>query len=287
LQHAISARNETIVHGRAAPVDADEIDLNAGRAAAAAPASADNSVVCYVCMDDDDGTNGLGAPHVRICACMTSAIHTACLEKMLNSKKSRARPIAERTRCMVCNSAFTLPLQPYVLSTVVLPWRVEQALRTPTGQLLIRLLPVLGLAMHVFGFAFLLYSKDFISIKYLVLSMLPLLVLERVRAWRRRRIAEMDDVEFHAQTVAYARREVQLGRGPSAAQVSSAPPHQLVLLVQTAAAATTAAARPREIEEGACGCYGRGGGCVKMRGSVIAVPAAASTTTRASVDTLT
>jgi hypothetical protein len=105
----------------------------AGRQSGSAGADAESGVGCYVCMDDDDGTNGLGAPLRHICACTNSVIHASCLEKLLNSTKSRAKPTAERTRtlCAVCNAPYALPLERYVLSAVVLPWRVEHAVRSP------------------------------------------------------------------------------------------------------------------------------------------------------------
>jgi hypothetical protein len=67
------------------------------RALGRPPSAADGC--CYICLDDDDdgAADGAadGAPLADICACRSSRVHVVCLEKALNSKKSRARALAE------------------------------------------------------------------------------------------------------------------------------------------------------------------------------------------------
>jgi hypothetical protein len=258
---------------REGPASADttiELDLESS-------AADDELAVCYICMDDDDATNGLGAPLRQVCACTSSAIHALCLEKVLNSRKSRAKPLDERTLCTVCHGRYTLPLEPYVLGSALLPPRLEFALRTRGGQLAARLcvLAVFGLLVTVF--ALLLFkTRTLFAVCYLVVATLPALVVQRCREVRRQRVARLDDCAFHAHAVAHARREVALGRGPTAAQTSAAPPQLVVLLVPAAATTAAAAVAALPLEPAAsphASWYGAGGVGSKVRSGLSAVAA--------------
>lgn len=251
----------------------DELDAHTVVLRPRAP-TADDSV-CYICMDDDEATNDLGAPLRRVCACTSAAIHASCLEKLLNSKKSRAMALPERTLCSVCNSAYTLTLQPFVLHSVMLPTSVEYLIRTPGGKLASRLLLLLISALHVTAFVFLLTKASIlISLSYLFLATVPMLVLHRMRELRRRRITDMDDLQFHAEAVVYARRELRLGRGPTVEHACTVPSQMLILLVPAAGRLAATAARPCEDEEGPNGCYGHRGVCERLRCSACAAAVA-------------
>jgi hypothetical protein len=212
----------------AAPAPADDVDLEAGVHAASPDADC-----CYICMDEDAGANGVML--TRICACTTTAVHAGCLEKVLNSKKSRAKPLVERYKCTVCGARYTVPLEAFVLSTGVLPLRIERFFRTRTGHLLARPLLIVCFILHITIFAVLLRNGAtvFAAIAYLVAVSLPTLVFQCVRDARRKRIEELNDVAFHELAVAHARREARLGTGgASAGQVGGVPPASVILLVR-------------------------------------------------------
>jgi hypothetical protein len=56
-----------------------------------------DELACFICLEET------GTPTNRllsgVCACRTSAIHRACLEKLVNSRARRALPLDDRLQC--------------------------------------------------------------------------------------------------------------------------------------------------------------------------------------------
>lgn len=51
------------------------------------------------------------------CACTSTCLHVKCLERLLNSKKSRSQPLRLRLQCtMKCMQSYNAPFSFYVLS---------------------------------------------------------------------------------------------------------------------------------------------------------------------------
>jgi hypothetical protein len=241
----------------------------------AAAASVDNDpCCCYICMDEDDGENGLGPTLSHICACTTTTIHTICLEKMLNSKKSRAKPLSERRLCTVCHTPHQLDLVPFILSAQVLPSCVERVMRTTTGQHLLRVLLFIVFMMHVAVFAIVLAEQVvpvFAIAGYLVIASIPVLVVRHVVVRRRARVESLDDNAFYERAVAYARYEVAHGHGSSEEQLSVAPRHSLILLV-AATVEPGAPKEPRRVCGWGFGCLTHSGSAVGPGASALAAP---------------
>lgn len=77
------------------------------------PDADDGQLKCYVCFEStSERKNEL---HTGICECSTNGIHTECLEKLLNTKRCRSRPLDARMTCSVCASRYTIGLARYVV----------------------------------------------------------------------------------------------------------------------------------------------------------------------------
>jgi hypothetical protein len=61
---------------------------------------------CLICLDED--VEAGARLHTNICACKSSAIHTICLEQMVNSDRMRMKDVDSRMRCSVCLRRYTL-----------------------------------------------------------------------------------------------------------------------------------------------------------------------------------
>jgi hypothetical protein len=196
-----------------------------------------DATCCYVCMDDDQGGNGLGAPRTRMCVCATAAIHLICLEKVLNSTKCRAKPLSERHLCTICHEPYNITLEPFVLSTEIWSPRIERFLHTKAGRDSLRWGLFALFLLHVTAFAVMLGEHQILITLmmvggYIVVASIPVLILRRLHARRRARFEDMNDNAFYKRAVAYARREVRLGYRSSAEQVSAASSRSVILLVR-------------------------------------------------------
>jgi len=166
------------------------------------------ALTCYVCMEDGS------APLSNICGCTTSAIHSVCLEKLVNSAGARGKPLEDRTRCAICTSPYTCGFTPYVIapprpgplarcakSTYL--WRFS----TPCFGFLI-LVIVLALNMLLGRQALTLY----IFIVVITLALFGFTISSRIRQLRGRRNPQvLDDNLYYDRVVAQARSEVARG----------------------------------------------------------------------------
>jgi hypothetical protein len=191
---------------------------------------------CYVCMDDDgeDGNPLL----VGVCACSSSGIHAECLERLVNSKVSRSKPLAERMACGVC-------LEPYnekVLATHVLCEPPETAVE----QFVSRPRVSLGLLIGSFfcGSVFLILGLWQLGRKNMLFATLSILalviafdIIRRRRSLTRsllspQRLQTLDDTVFFERVIALAREAVASGAHADQQAVDAAQPCNVVVVVR-------------------------------------------------------
>lgn len=193
---------------------------------------ADSSVdTCYICMDDD---NGNGAPVTNICACSSSACHIVCLEKLVNSKKSRDRPLAERLTCSVCTRPYVLPgnlsfsasLLPG--SVIGAPSMLQKAGRMLTPFIIFVLLAGVVVLNYTLGQSVIL---TFLFIAGMLMVSILLIVVRWYFAQRHARPRQLDDNAFWADAVGKARTEIAKGRGLSLESASAAKSSDVVIVV--------------------------------------------------------
>ena len=87
---------------------------------------------CYVCLEEGSAPAS-GALLVRVCGCRSSAIHAHCMAMLVNSKKNRALPLAERMSCAVCQQPYCIPFGAHVLSARMAP--LVRWYKTPVGRI--------------------------------------------------------------------------------------------------------------------------------------------------------
>jgi hypothetical protein len=180
-------------------------------------------------MEDDEDIGE--AACCNVCECKSSAIHLSCMEKLVNSKKSRLRPIEERTICQVCKGPFTVPFATHVLGPPPPTW-YQRVARNYFGGLFGP--PCLGAALMV-ALILLLYlvggDVAFIALISLVVVLLCVLLVARnnVKANPQR----MDDNRFYEVAVSRARDTYHRVGESSADAIQTADPRNVVLLLRT------------------------------------------------------
>ncbi|KAJ1621817.1 hypothetical protein T492DRAFT_1066719 [Pavlovales sp. CCMP2436] len=171
--------------------------------------SESEALSCFVCMEDG------GAPLSNICGCTTSAIHRACLEKLVNSAGARGKPLEDRIRCAICTSPYTCGFTPYVIAPPrpglfarLTKSKCLKRFSTPPCFGFLILVMVLVLNMLLGRQALTLY----IFIAIAVLALLSFTISSRLRRRRGRPDPQvLDDNLYYDRVVAQARSEVARG----------------------------------------------------------------------------
>lgn len=184
----------------------------ASREAASRPSarSSDGSSRCYICMEDKDDV--ATAPLTGVCACTSTCLHAKCLERLLNSKKSRSRPLRARLQCAVCTQPYNVPFSFYILDPYM-PGPLGRFLATPIGMklgpplLILSFFSVIALVIWLVG-----RFNSLLAVAVLVALVVPILICQRVRIIRQRDLQQLDDNRFYSQAVVLrAYKEVAKG----------------------------------------------------------------------------
>lgn len=276
-QRAMDARASDVEQGAAAappaaheppPNPAAIVSQYIGQSAALGEGAAfdesGDQLRCYVCLEDE-----AEAPLAHACGCTNSVIHRSCLEKLVNSRKSREKPLEERTRCSVCTQQFCLDFVPFVIERRVPCWVKFQA--SALGSILTPLCSVI-LALLLVGVLMRLLGRSFALILLVGMGVVlwPICAARNIAERRRHAALNVDDNTFFEKTVAQARREVRRRRVNTTLQEAAELPSSRVVLVVSgsapaqhegapdappagdppSAAADAAAAEPAHIEAG-------------------------------------
>lgn len=188
---------------------------------------------CYVCLEDEAVT-----PLANICGCTTSVIHATCLEKLVNSRKSREKPLEERTQCAVCTRQFNVDFVPYAIDENRLN-AVTAFSRTPLGSIIVPMGSVVGTLAFVGLLIFLLGRFTALLVMVAVTVVIwPVCAARSVRM-RRNDPQLLDDNAFFEKSVTQARKEVQRGNHTTIEQAAVLPSAKVVLIIPTARHATS------------------------------------------------
>ncbi|KAJ1637639.1 hypothetical protein T492DRAFT_834384 [Pavlovales sp. CCMP2436] len=188
-------------------------------------ATNDDGPLCYVCMESCE----VGA---RLqCACTTSSIHAACLERLVNSRKLREKSIEERLTCSVCAQHYRANFGFYVLPEQIptpLQRRLQdfEFLRRPflaSGSVVLFAIFILMIIRLSTLIAISIYAAIFIPI---------FIVLRTRRRWVARGQQEISEgPDFYDKAVGFARRQISNGRGVPRLEASEAPDLKRVVIV--------------------------------------------------------
>ncbi|KAG8459852.1 hypothetical protein KFE25_014415 [Diacronema lutheri] len=184
-------------------------------------------------MEDQDDAKA--APLAAVCACTSTCVHAVCLEKMLNSKKARERPLAVRMTCAVCTQPYAVPLTLHILEPHR-PGRCARMMLSPVGARCCPLLLISAFFAIIALVVWLVGQYNSLLAMAVLLSLIaPLLVIQRMRALRNRDFTTLDDNRFHASAVARAHKEVARGlETPNAEAMTSRDPGRVIILVRPA-----------------------------------------------------
>ncbi|KAJ1637050.1 hypothetical protein T492DRAFT_955886 [Pavlovales sp. CCMP2436] len=233
------------------------VDMPASRIEPVADISPTQENECRICLEEESDDND--SMLVDICACKMTGIHHSCLEKLVNSRARRVKPLAERIACPVCALTFNVSTQSSRIAfTVMAPTRTGEFQPFTKRTLSSGIATAFGVALAVRLFSDVMGRQvAFLISTVLIFALMSVVIFNRRRRPTNtagdatsRREGQLDDVQFFSQVVSAHRQDMD-AHFLSPEAVSSTPNQRVVVHVLKAAPPVAVAVAVTQASAGA------------------------------------